>query len=133
MGTSKSYFNVQQVLDAAVQLAMSDPRYEVAVKECALDYQSVSSGIKDDQLKLCEFDVIGYVEYGSSEGIYGNVQFYGHWNPQQRGEPMGSRMHVYTLKTLRTDKESYLAMGMLVNLICYYANEFVCTHLNRFD
>ena len=44
-----------------------------------------------------------------------------------------SRARVYVLKTLKQDKESYLAVGMLVNLICYYANEFVATHLDRFD
>lgn len=133
MRTSKPYFTVQQLMDAAVELAKSDPRYEATVKDCALDYQLVSSGLRYDELKLCEFDVIGYVDYGSSEGIYGNIQLFGNWNPQQPDEPFQSRMHVYTLKTLNTDKESFLAMGMLVNLICYYANEFVRTHLDRFD
>ena len=50
-----------------------------------------------------------------------------------RDDPFKSRARVYVLKTLKQDKESYLAVGMLVNLICYYANEFVATHLDRFD
>lgn len=42
-------------------------------------------------------------------------------------------MNVYTLKTLETSKDAYLAMGELVTLICYYANEYVGAHLDRFD
>ena len=70
--------------------------------------------------------------YGSSEGIYGDIFLYGNWS-KERDDPFKSRARVYVLKTLKQDKESYLAVGMLVNLICYYANEFVATHLDRFD
>ena len=37
------------------------------------------------------------------------------------------------LKNEKYVGDEYLAVGMLVNLICYYANEFVATHLDRFD
>ena len=87
---------------------------------------------KYDKLYRCEFDVVGEVTYGSSEGIYGDIFLYGNWS-KERDDPFKSRARVYVLKTLKQDKESYLAVGMLVNLICYYANEFVATHLDRFD
>lgn len=64
--------------------------------------------------------------------IYGDIFLYGNWS-KERDDPFKSRARVYVLKTLKQDKESYLAVGMLVNLICYYANEFVATHLDRFD
>lgn len=76
--------------------------------------------------------MVGEVTYGSSEGIYGDIFLYGNWS-KERDDPFKSRARVYVLKTLKQDKGSYLAVGMLVNLICYYANEFVATHLDRFD
>ena len=60
------------------------------------------------------------------------IFLHGNWS-KERDDPFKSRARVYVLKTLKQDKESYLAVGMLVNLICYYANEFVATHLDRFD
>ena len=42
-------------------------------------------------------------------------------------------LRVYVLKTLNEGKDAYLSMGSMENMIAYYANEFVGTHLNRFD
>ena len=106
--------------------------YEEYSKICELDYDLLCSTCKYDKLYRCEFDVVGEVTYGSSEGIYGDIFLYGNWS-KERDDPFKSRARVYVLKTLKQDKESYLAVGMLVNLICYYANEFVATHLDRFD
>ena len=72
------------------------------------------------------FDELEKYGFASCRRIYGN------WS-KERDDPFKSRARVYVLKTLKQDKESYLAVGMLVNLICYYANEFVATHLDRFD
>lgn len=45
----------------------------------------------------------------------------------------GIESGVYVLKTLSTDRESYLAIGMLTNLICYYANKVISEHMGHFD
>ena len=92
------------------------------------------SALKDDNLlKRMDFDVIGYVVYGSSEGIYGNLYVFGDWLPDGEQAFFGSRMSVYTLKTLREDKEAYLAMGAMVTLLSYYANKVVAENMERFD
>ena len=128
----KRYFSVSDVMEPAVKLARTDPRFAEAEKNCPLDYDLLCSTCKYDKLYRCEFDVVGEVTYGGSEGIYGDIFLYGNWS-KERDDPFKSRARVYVLKTLKQDKESYLAVGMLVNLICYYANEFVATHLDRFD
>lgn len=132
MAEGKRYFTVKEVLEPAVELAKTDPRYEEYSKICELDYDLLCSTCKYDKLYRCDFNVVGEVSYGGSEGIYGDIFLYGNWSKEQ-DNPFRSRVRVYVLKTLKDDKESYLAIGMLVNLICYYANEFVNTHLDRFD
>ena len=132
MADGKRYFTVKEVLEPAVELAKTDPRYEEYSKICELDYDLLCSTCKYDKLYRCDFNVVGEVSYGGSEGIYGDIFLYGNWSKEQ-DNPFRSRVRVYVLKTLKDDKESYLAIGMLVNLICYYANEFVNTHLDRFD
>lgn len=132
MTEGKRYFTIKGVLEPAVELAKTDPRYEEYSKICELDYDLLCSTCKYDKLYRCDFNVVGEVSYGGSEGIYGDIFLYGNWSEDQNS-PIRSRFRVYVLKTLKDDKESYLAIGMLVNLICYYANEFVNTHLDRFD
>ena len=132
MTEGKRYFTIKEVLEPAVELAKTDPRYEEYSKICELDYELLCSTCKYDKLYRCDFNVVGEVSYGGSEGIYGDIFLYGNWSEDQNG-PIRSRFRVYVLKTLKDDKESYLAIGMLVNLICYYANEFVNTHLDRFN
>ena len=131
--TDKRYFCVKEVLEPAVKLARTDPRFNEAEQTCLLDYELICSSVKYDKLYCCDFDVIGDVVYGSSEGIYGDIYLYGSWNKDAKGNPFRSRMRVYSLKTLETSKEAYIGMGMLVTLICFYANEFIRTHLDRFD
>ena len=121
----------EEVLDTG--RVLSDSGENIACRIAReLDYDLLCSTCKYDKLYRCEFDVVGEVTYGSSEGIYGDIFLYGNWS-KERDDPFKSRARVYVLKTLKQDKESYLAVGMLVNLICYYANEFVATHLDRFD
>lgn len=129
----KRYFSVNDVMEAAVKLARTDPRFAEAEKDCPLDYELVCSSTRHDKLSICDFDVIGCVSYGTSEGIYGDIYLYGNWNKDRRSNPTNTRMHVYVLKTLEQTKDPYIAMGMMVTLICYYANEFIRTHLDRFD
>lgn len=132
MTDGKRYFTVKDVLEPAVELAKTDPRYEEYSKICELDYDLLCNSCKYDTLYRCDFNVVGEVSYGGSEGIYGDIFLHGNWSKDQ-SNPYRNRFRVYVLKTLKDDKESYLAIGMLVNLICYYANEFVNTHLDRFD
>ena len=61
-----------------------------------------------------------------------DIYLYGSWSKDQN-DFRRNRTRVYVLKTLNCDKESYLAIGMLVNLICYYANEFISKHMDHFD
>lgn len=131
--SAKQYFTAREVLESAVKLARTDPRFEAAETDCPLDYDMVCSSVGDDKLQYCDFDVIGYIAYGTSEGIYGDLFLYGSWNEQTAQERSHSKLRVYVLKTLDCGKEAYLAMGTMVNLICFYANEFVRTHLDRFD
>lgn len=132
MAEAKRYCTVKEVLEAAVQLAKEDPRYEEYSRICELDYDILCSTCMHDKLCRCDFDVVGEVSYGGSEGIYGDIFLHGNWSHDQ-SDPMQRRACVYVLKTLKDDKDSYLAIGMLVNLICYYAIEFVNAHLDRFD
>ena len=117
MADEKRYFSVKDMFEQAVTRAKTDPRYEEYSKICELDYDLLCSTCKYDKLYRCEFDVVGEVTYGSSEGIYGDIFLYGNWS-KERDDPFKSRARVYVLKTLKQDKESYLAVGMLVNLIC---------------
>ena len=119
MAEGKQYFTVKDVFDATVKLAKADPYFEQYNKICVLDYGA-------------EFGVLGDVSYGESEGIYGDIYLYGSWSKDQN-DFRRNRARVYVLKTLNCDKESYLAIGMLVNLICYYANEFISKHMDHFD
>jgi len=130
---AKQYFSVKDIFDAAVKLARTDPKFAEAEKNCPLDYELVCSSIRKDKLTRCEFDVVGIVNYGCSEGIYGDLFLYGNWNELTMQKRSNQHQRVYSLKTLDCSKDAYLAMGTMVTLISYYANEVVRTHLDRFD
>lgn len=132
MAEGKQYFTVKDVFDAAVKLAKADPYFEQYNKICVLDYDLILRDCEDGTLYRAEFGVLGDVSYGESEGIYGDIYLYGSWSKDQN-DFRRNRTRVYVLKTLNCDKASYLAIGMLVNLICYYANEFISKHMDHFD
>lgn len=69
MADEKRYFSVKDMFEQAVTRAKTDPRYEEYSKICELDYDLLCSTCKYDKLYRCEFDVVGEVTYGSSEGI----------------------------------------------------------------
>lgn len=129
---AKNYFTVKTLLDRAIEQAKADPRFTEAEKACPLENWGIRSLCQHDKLRSCAFDVIGCVSYGGCEGIYGDIIFQGKWDTKDMS-PMREYMRVYSMKTLRDGKKSYLAMGSMVNLICYYANEFVRNNLDRFD
>lgn len=129
----KNYMTVSELFTQAAKLAKSDPAFVKAEENCPLDYDQICSGLQSDQLRICQFDVIGYADFGGSEGIYGDVFLYGEWMPQQLEAPKHSKMRVYVLKTLHEDKEAFLAMSVMAHLICYYARRIVNQNLERFD
>ena len=129
----RKYYTVSELLDAALVQAKEDPLYQKALQDCILDYELVSHAVKYDRLTKCEFDVVGLVRYGGSEGIYGSILLDGKWAEGVDTGPYTSRMNVYTLKTLETSKEAYLGMAMLVNLIAYYTDQVMRANLDRFD
>lgn len=99
---------------------------------CRYIYNAIVDHCRAMNYRLERSVEISEDENASLLDIYGDIFLYGNWS-KERDDPFKSRARVYVLKTLKQDKESYLAVGMLVNLICYYANEFVATHLDRFD
>lgn len=130
----KPYFTVRSLMEAAVALAKTDPRYEAAAKECPLDYEIVIPTTANKELKISSFDVISQVVYGGAEGIYAGIQVLGYWSPEQGNDPTHKgRMSMYTMKTLDTNKDAYLGMGAMANLITYYANQIARENPGRFD
>lgn len=89
MADEKRYFSVKDMFEQAVTRAKTDPRYEEYSKICELDYDLLCSTCKYDKLYRCEFDVVGEVTYGSSEGIYGDIFLYGNWS-KERDDPFKS-------------------------------------------
>ena len=120
-------------MEAAAKKAQEDPLFQEAEKECVLDYHQVDFLNSLDEVRLCSFNVIGHTEYGTSEGIYGEIEFYGVWLPDHRSFHSPVKLSVYTLKTLSESKEAFIRMGTLVNLICYYAIQFINANIDRFD
>ena len=133
MDNQKKYLRVTEIMEAAAKKAQEDPLFQEAEKECVLDYHQVDFLNSLDEVRLCSFNVIGHPEYGGSEGIYGTIQSFGEWVPQHSDNCCRSRVNVYTLKTLSESKDAFLGMGLMVNLICYYANQFINDHIERFD
>ena len=133
MDNQKKYLRVTEIMEAAAKKAQEDPLFQEAEKECVLDYHQVDFLNSLDKVRLCSFNVIGHPEYGGSEGIYGTIQSFGEWVPQHSDNCCRSRVNVYTLKTLSESKDAFLGMGLMVNLICYYANQFINDHIERFD
>ena len=133
MDNQKKYLRVTEIMEAAAKKAQEDPLFQEAEKECVLDYQKVDFYNGLDELRLCSFNVIGHTEYGTSEGIYGEIEFYGVWLPYHRSFHSPVKLSVYTLKSLSESKEAFIRMGTLVNLICYYAIQFINANIDRFD
>ena len=129
----KQYFTVEQLVNTAVELAKTDPSFQEAEKSVVLDYALVCSATKKTKLTKSLFDVVGELAYGGSEGIYAGINLVGAWDDASYAEKKNCRIAIATLKTLQTDKDAYLALGHMMNVICYYANEVVRNNLSRFD
>lgn len=114
---------VKDIVDQAVCEAKADSAFVEAEKSCPLDYDIYPYDCEVEEINSDNFHAVGCVNYGGSEGIYGEVYFMGTWHDQLSDLKYRNTMGVYTLKTLDCNKEAYLGMGMMVNLICYYINE----------
>ena len=114
---------VKDIVDQAVSDAKADVEFAKAEHNCPLDYDIYPYDREVEEINTDEFHAVGCVNYGGSEGIYGEVYFMGTWHDQLSDLKYSNTMGVYTLKTLDCNKEAYLGMGMMVNLICYYINE----------
>ena len=119
----KDSLSVKDIVDQAVSDAKADAEFANAEKKCPLDYDIYPCSCEVKEINTNSFSAVGYVNYGGSEGIYGEIYFMGTWNDQLPDLMRRNTMGVYTLKTLDCNKEAYLGMGMMVNLICYYINE----------
>ena len=119
----KNSLSVKDIVDQAVSDAKADAEFAYAEKKCPLDYDIYPCSCEVKEINTNNFSAVGYVNYGGSEGIYGEIYFMGIWNDQLSDLMRRNTMGVYTLKTLDCNKEAYLGMGMMVNLICYYINE----------
>jgi len=114
---------VKDIVDQAVRDAKADPAFAEAEKNCPLDYDIYPYNREVEEINTDEFYAVGCVTFGASEGIYGEVYFMGTLHDQLSDLKYRNTMGVYTLKTLDCNKEAYLGMGMMVNLICYFINE----------
>lgn len=119
----RNLLTVKEIVDQAVRDAKADPAFAEAEKSCPLDYDIYPYDREVEEINADEFYAVGCVNYGGSEGIYGEICFMGTWNEQLSDIKYKNIMDVYSLKTLDCGKEAYLGMGMMVNLICYYINE----------
>lgn len=88
MADEKRYFSVKDMFEQAVTRAKTDPRYEEYSKICELDYDLLCSTCKYDKLYRCEFDVVGEVTYGSSEGMtsWSGSKLFCRSQPERLGE-----------------------------------------------
>ncbi len=129
----RNYLSIGELISETLKRANTDPLFTAAKQESDLDYELTNPFEESTLLKLCEFDVIGTVEYGGSEGIYGEIMLRGDWLPEEERTSRSRELQVLTYKTLQEDKAAYLAMGRLVTIFCYYANETVRENISRFD
>lgn len=114
-------WNVKDLTYSALQAMEADPLYQAAAIKCPLEYTATHSAAT--KITSTSFDVVGNIRYGSNEGIIGYASMDGRWSSE--GE---SSLCIVTFKTLYTDKDAYINMGLIVTLFCYYANKFVEEH-----
>lgn len=121
----RNYFTVAELMSAATERAKRDPRWIEETKKCNLDYDMLSCHSLSEAapLKTCDFDIVGFANYGGSEGIYGDIYIKGY----------GLFQHAYTLKTLECSRDAYVSMSVLCGLISYHGNNLCNENLDRFD
>ena len=129
----QNYYTVKSLIEAAVDMAKADPLYATVLEKCPLEYGHFILGVDEVELTSSEFEAVGTVHYGGSEGVYGEIRFFGIRNSKNSLLEYAQNMYVYSLKTRLSNKEAYLGMGRLVMLICYYINHEKQNNLWCFD
>ena len=74
------------------------------------------------------WDLIGIVNFGSSEGIYLDLFCVG-----ETGNPGRNKVRVGTYKTLYETKEAFKSLGALNAEFVYEVKDFVKSHFEDFD
>lgn len=120
------YFTQTAFVQQACAAMRADPSYSEV--ESGLSLESFSVIAKNIPMKSCHIDLVGDVAYGSNEGIIGGLYINEYDNN-------GILQHtcVALVRTLNTDKPSFLRMGHLATLLAYHANQLVKEHMDRFD
>ena len=77
-----------------------------------------------------EWDCIGHINFGGSEGIYLDLYLHGYVGDDN---PDNGDVHVGTYKTLRTDKEAYIDIGKLNAEFVFALKDFVRNHPDDFN
>lgn len=80
----------------------------------------------DIQIKSYEWDLIGIVNFGGSEGIYLDLYCYGNTGNEKDKIPVG------TYKTLERSREAYKTMGALCADFVYECFDFVNGNMEDF-
>ena len=129
----RNYYTVGEFFAAVITKAKADPRWAAAEKSAVLDYMSDSfwhfANRGKTLIKNCEFDVLSNTAFGTSEGIYTDISLFGRPFSDEKSE----NAHVYTLKTLETNQDAYLAMCELGGLISWYGMREMSENMRRFD
>lgn len=110
----------EDLVKETLTLMQTDEIYSRVNEAASLDYAISAFGSEKTPMTKCNFDTSGYVNYGTSEGIYGNIVVRGNWCDEDR-----ATMSLFTYKSLSTDRDVYLAIGVLVALFSYYADKVV--------
>ena len=111
--------------DKLFKLIMKQLRDEDRVPDI-LEYDIATS--EPTEIRNYEFDVLGTVDYGGSEGIYvtlflrGNIGYGWEKSPMRFG----------TFKTLNTDDDSFRQMAVLMADFQIAATRFINEHLDDF-
>ena len=130
----RNYITVRELVDTALDEVKKENVIIEAENDCPLDYIITNSKVELDKLYRCSFDVTGQTCYGGSEGVYGEIYLIGKWKQEGKEDAeQRSYARICTLKTLAASKKAYLAMGSIVNSLCYHANHFVAENIGRFD
>lgn len=118
---TKTLYSAESLFD----LIMQELKDEGRVPDI-LDYALPTS--EEHEFRDYEFDVLGCVNYGGSEGIYIDLFYKGNIG-DGRGFLSGE---IGTIKTLNTDEESFHKMAVLMADFQMKATHFINHHLDDF-
>lgn len=89
----------------------------------------VSPSTDSTEIYDIEFDFIGMLQYGSCEGIYGDIVIQGDF---ARQPAEARKCTLLTLKTLREDQESMQVIGRCIGDIIFLAQKYLTSHRDEY-